>query len=128
MKYVPCIVGGLLGLMFIAFSLMFFMKVGPQDPPPAGTPMGSFMAAMMPTGYMTFVKVLELTGGILVAVPKLRNFGLLVLGPIILNILAFHVFIAKGAMLWSPPIVPIICVMALYLLWDGRKAFGGLVR
>ncbi len=53
------------------------------------------MAAFGPTGYMTFVKILELLGGLLVIVPKTRNFGLLILGPILVNILAFHVFIEK---------------------------------
>ena len=54
------------------------------------------MIAFAPTGYLTFVKVLEVVGGILVALPRTRNFGLLILGPIIVNILAFHVFVMKG--------------------------------
>lgn len=83
------------------------------------------MGALAPTGYLHFVKVLEVVGGLLVAIPRTRNFGLLVLGPIIVNILAFHVFIMKGATL-SDPVLIIVCVMAAYLLWVGRKAFAGL--
>ena len=33
------------------------------------------MAAFGPTGYMTFIKVLELLGGILVAIPRTRRLG-----------------------------------------------------
>lgn len=129
MKYAPHIAGGLLGFLFVAVSLMFFLKIGPApDAPPEGSPPALFMGAMIPTGYMNFVKAFELIGGILVAIPRLRNLGLLVLGPIILNILAFHVFITKGAGIFEPPfMLPIIGLLALYLLWTGRKEFAGLV-
>ena len=85
------------------------------------------MAALGPTGYMTFVKICEGVGGILVAIPKTRNFGLLVLGPIIINILAFHTFLAKGEGLADPMLIA-ICVFALYLLIDARKKFLGLLN
>lgn len=85
------------------------------------------MGALVPTGYLTFVKVLEVLGGVLVAVPRTRNFGLLVLGPILINILAFHVFINQGAGLFDPPLL-IIVALTGYLLWTGRKAFFGLVN
>jgi uncharacterized membrane protein YphA (DoxX/SURF4 family) len=71
--------------------------------------------------------VLELVGGILVAIPRTRNFGLLVLGPIIVNILAFHTFVTKGVGL-ANPILIFIVLLALYLLWAGRKAFAGLLN
>lgn len=76
---------------------------------------------------MTFVKVLELIGGILVAIPRTRNFGLLVLGPIIVNVLAFHAFITKGEGLFNPLLL-LLVALALYLLWVGRKKFAGLLN
>ena len=125
MKYAPTIAGVLLGLLFIASSLVVLLNLVQMPPPPEGTPAAFFMAAFVPTGYLTFVKVLELLGGILVAIPRTRNFGLLVLGPIIVNILAFHTFVMKGAGLFAPPIIG-ICLLAAYLLWAGRKSFAGL--
>lgn len=125
MKIAANIAGGLLGLVFIAFSLMVLLKLVPIPPPPAGTPMASFMDAFLPTGYLTFVKMFELIGGILVAIPKTRNFGLLVLGPIILNILAFHLLIMQSV---ADPVLILICVLALFLLWVGRRAFAGLMN
>ena len=89
--------------------------------------MASFMAAFGPTGYMTFIKVLELFGGILVAIPRTRNFGLLILGPILVNILAYHTFLAKGATLFDPMLI-VICLLAAYLLWVGRKQFSALLN
>lgn len=87
------------------------------------------MGAFYPTGYLHFVKFFEVLGGILVAIPKTRNFGLLVLGPIIINIMAFHTFVTnKPVEMFSPPIIPLIVVLATYLLWSGRKAFHGLLN
>lgn len=128
MKIAANIAGAVLGLLFAAFSLMFLLKLVPMPPPPAAdSPMGQFMAAFVPTGYLTFVKIMEVVGGVLVAIPKTRNLGLLVLGPIIINILAFHTFVAKGEGLFNPIII-VICLLALFLLWAGRKAFAGLVN
>lgn len=126
MKIITNIAGGLLGLSFIAFSLIVLLKLAPMPPPPEGSPAAMFMGAFVPTGYLTFVKIFELIGGCLVAVPRTRNFGLLVLGPIILNILAFHIFIMKGEGLIGPPIF--VGVLAAFLLWAGRRAFAGLMN
>ena len=127
MKIATNIAGVLLGLMFIAASVMVLFKLGPTPPaPPEGTPPAHFMAAFAPTGYLTFVKVFELWGGVLVAIPRTRNLGLLILGPIIINILAFHIFVTGGEGLWNPMLIG-ICVLALFLLWSERKAFAGLV-
>jgi len=127
MKYLPAIAGALLGFVFVASGLVVLLKVAPMPALPEGTPAAQFMAAFAPTGYLTFVKVVEVIGGILVAIPKTRNLGLLALGPVIVNILAYHAFIMKGDGLASPPLI-IIVLLALYLLWCERKAFRGLIH
>lgn len=128
MKLASNIAGGLLGFLFAAFSLMFLLKLVPMPPPPpADSPAGMFMGAFGPTGYLTFVKIMEVVGGILVAIPKTRNFGLLVLGPIIVNIIAFHAFVTSPADLLNPILI-LIVLLALFLLWCERKAFLGLLR
>lgn len=129
MKHLPNIAGGLLGLLFLVFGSNFFLNFipMPDDPSPADAPHKLFMAAMFPTGYLTFVKVFEILGGLLVAIPKTRNIGLLILGPIIINILCFHVFLTKGATLIDPVNLA-ITALALFLLWSGRKAFAGLLN
>lgn len=124
-KYIPIAAGIVLGLLFVMASVTFFLKLVPEPKIPDGSPVALFMGAFGPTGYMAFVKVFELLGGILVAIPRTRNFGLLVLGPIILNILAFHTFILGGEGLLNPMLL-IIVALALYLLWVGRKNFAGL--
>ena len=125
MKYLPVIAGIILGLLFIMSSVTVLFNLAPTPELPDGSPMAMFMGAFAPTGYLTFIKICELLGGILVAIPLTRNYGLLVLGPIILNILAFHVFITNGEGIFNPMLV-LIVVLALYLLWIGRKAFAAL--
>src|ERR1700752_4876830 len=113
MKYAPHIAGILLGSLFVFFSVLVLFGLVPVPPPPAdSSPIALFMGAFVPTGYLTLVKIFELIGGILVAIPRTRNFGLLVLAPIIVNILAFHVLIAKGAGLFDPPIILIVFLVA----------------
>ncbi len=132
MKCAANIVGGLLGLIFIVFGLNFFLNFlpSPGNPPPDSPP-GHFFAAMIPTGYFAFVKILEILGGLLVAIPKTRNFGLLILGPIIINILAFHVFLIKGAGFADSvtlAVVLLISILPLFLLWIARNSFKGLLN
>lgn len=126
-KYLPSVASIILGGLFITASVLVLFNLVKAPPPPAGTPVAMFFGAIGPTGYLKFVKIFELTGGILVLIPRLRNIGLLLLGPVIVNIIAFHVFIGTPRGLIDPMLDPII-VCALYLLWDARKKFAGLLN
>lgn len=127
-KIAAAIAGVILGGLFIMAAVVVLLNLVKDGPVPAeGTPAAAFMAAFIPTGYMTFVKIFELLGGLLVIVPKTRNFGLLILGPILVNILAFHVFIEKGAGLLDPMLI-LIVACAAFLLWVERKAFLSLLK
>ena len=124
----PIIAGGLLGLAFIAFGLNHFISFLPAPPsPPEGSPPAMFFGALFTTGYLSFIKVIEILGGILVAIPKTRNLGLLALGPVVVNILAFQVFMAGGAGLTQPPVI-LVSVLSAYLLWTAREKFAALIN
>lgn len=125
MKIAAIIAGILLGLLFIMSAVTVLFKLVDIPAPPEGTPVASFMAAFVPTGYMTFVKVIELLGGILVAIPKTRNLGLLCLGPVIVNILVFHQLVA-GDGIFQIMLLAIVA-LSLFLLWVERRAWKGLV-
>ena len=126
-KYLPCIAGVLLGLCFLAASVPVLFNLISIPKMPDGTPAAHFMAAFVPTGYLKFVKTLEFAGGLLVLIPRLRNVGLLLLGQVIVNIIAFHVFVDDPQHLINP-MLDIIIVCALYLLWEARKKFAGLLN
>lgn len=128
MKHIPNIAGGLLGLAFLTFGLnhfFSFLEVGGSGKP--APEVISFFAATGKSGFMDFVKVFEIIGGILVALPLTRNLGLLILGPIIINILAFNIFIAGSGAVFQGPVI-IVSVLAAYLLWNARKKFCGLLN
>lgn len=125
-RITAAIAGVLLGLLFVfAFSAWFFQLID-APPPPEGSPAAAFFAAFAPTGWLAFVKVLELVGGLLVALPWTRRLGLLVLGPIIVNIIAFHAFIVRGG--FTEPMMVALIGLALVLVWCERRAFAAFLR
>lgn len=126
-KYLPVIAAVLLGLCFLAASVPVLFNLIKPPAMPEGTPIAHFMAAFWPTGYFKFVKIFEFTGGILVMIPRLRNFGLLLLGPVIVNIIAFTVLVDDPGHLINP-LLDIVIVCALYLLWNARRKFAGLLN
>jgi putative oxidoreductase len=126
-KCLPIAASIALGLCFLAASVPVLFNLIKIPQLPEGTPAWHFMQAFVPTGYLKFVKTFEFIGGIVVMIPRLRNFGLLLLGPVIVNIIAFHVLIDDPKHLINP-LLDIIIVCALYLLWDARKKFAGLLN
>ena len=129
MKHAPTIAGILLGAIFLLASvpmLLHLIDMSKMPQPAPGSADAMFMGAFYPTGYLTFVKVLELVGAILVIIPKTRNFGLLVLGPIIINIFAYTLFIKGGGKELANPLALGAAVLSLYLLWDARHKFVAL--
>jgi hypothetical protein len=125
MKYIPIIASVLLGLLFLMASVTFFLHMVPEQKFPEGSPVAHFMAAFGPTGYMHLVKACELIGAILVLIPRTRNWGLLVLTPIIVNILAFGAFIDHSAF---NPITFAVVLLDLYLLWVARQKLAALLN
>lgn len=93
MKIVKQIPALLLALVFIVFGGVYFLKLIPT-PPMTGNLL-TFMTLFGDSGYMTFVKILEVVFGLLLLIPKTRALGLLLILPIVVNILCFEVFIAK---------------------------------
>jgi hypothetical protein len=108
-------------------STTFFLNLGPKPEFPEGSPIAHFMAAFGPTGYMKFVKIFELAGGIVVMIPRLRNIGLLLLGPVIVNIIAFNTLVGDPKNLLNPMLI-IIVLCALYLIGKSRAKFSGLLN
>lgn len=130
-KRLPLVASIVLGLLFVMASVMFFLEVGPKPTFPEGSPISHFFAAFGPTGYLKFVKLFELVGGIVVMIPRLRNFGLLLLGPVIVNILAYHLLVDDPMSMLNLKymwMLYLIVALSLYLLWDARKKFAGLLN
>jgi hypothetical protein len=122
MKHVYNFTAALLGFVFIVFGVNFFLKFIAIPQPPEGSPAAMFLGGMLLGGLLAFVKVLEILGGILVAIPRTRNLGLLILGPIIVNIAAFNFFFFGPLALFQPPVL-LVSVLALIQVVAARRAF-----
>jgi putative oxidoreductase len=90
MKIVALIARILLGLIFFVFGLNGFLHFIPMkgDLPPGVA--GQFVGALMQTNYMYVVSGLQVLGGFLVLINRYTILGLVILGPVIVNIFLFH--------------------------------------
>ena len=124
MKYFIVIVRVLLGLEFVVFgSNAFLTFMGP--PPEMHGQAGAFMAALMGSGYMYVVAVLQVLGGLcLLLGARFVPLGLTLLGPIIVNILLFHVFLEPSGL----PIAIVTAALSLFLLWIYRFKFPAIFQ
>ena len=95
MKYTKHIPAILLGLLFVAFGLAYFFDLMPK-PEGLNSNEISFMTLFASTGYLKFVKVLEVVIGILLLVPKTRALGLILIAPVVVGIAAYELFIHGG--------------------------------
>ena len=118
-KIITLIASILLGGAFIVFGLNFFLQFMSIDGPAEGSNAATFIGVLYTTGYLGFVKILEVIGGVLVIIPKTRNLGLLILGPIIINIIAYYYFI-KNSFDWD---IAILAALTLLLLIKQGKSF-----
>jgi len=125
MKIAAIIAGILLGLVFVVLPGALLLGLMHPPPPDPASPAGQFFGVFYTTGWLALVQICQIVGGILVAIPKTRNFGLLILGPVIVNILAFHILVAKSGLV-GPPLV--VAVLAAFLLFVERSKFAALAN
>lgn len=116
-KHIPAY---LLAFVFVVFGLMYFLKLMPV-PPITGDQL-SFMTLFGGSGYMTFIKVLEVVFGLLLIFPKTRALGLLLILPIVVNILCFEVFIAK-----QPGIGVALLIVNLVGIYFNREKYQSII-
>ena len=123
MKVVTIIARVLLGLMFVVFGSNIFFHFIPMPPLPA-TPAGDFSKALMQSNYMHVIGLLQVIGGLLILIGRFVPLGLTLLGPVIVNILLFHVFLDPKGL----PMAIVVSALAFFLLWRYRANFAGLVK
>ena len=112
----------ILGLLFVVFGLNGFLHFIPL--PAMEGSAAAFMAALAATGYMfPLIKGSEGIGGALLLSGRGVPLGLLILAPIIVNILAFHLILTPGESSMSL----VITAIAITLAWIHRSAWRGLL-
>ena len=123
MKYLVIIVRILLGLAFVVFGSNILHPFIPMPPPPPGDA-GVFAGVLMHSGYMNVVGVLQLLGGICLLTGRLAPLGLTLLGPVIFNIVLFHIFFDRSGL----PMAAVFAILSLFLLWAYRDKFPAIFR
>jgi hypothetical protein len=92
MKIAALIARILLGLLFVVFGLNGFLHFIPNGPMPTGLA-GEFVDALMKSHYVLVVSAIQVLGGALLLVNRYVPLGLTLLGPVIVNILLFHLLL-----------------------------------
>jgi uncharacterized membrane protein YphA (DoxX/SURF4 family) len=110
-----------LGLVFFVFGLNGLLHFLPQPPLPASAV--GFVGGLAGAGYFfPLLKVTEIVAGALLLAGVVVPFALTLLAPIIVNIAAFHLFLAPG----NYAVVALVLASELYLAWVHRAAFRAL--
>ena len=121
MKIVILIARILLGLIFVVFGLNGFLNFLSMGPLPSGLA-GQFIVALAVSHYFWVIAALQVAGGALLLVNRFVPLGLVLLGPVIVNIICYHVFLnPSGA-------VPAAVVTVLWLIvfYGKRQYFSGI--
>lgn len=83
-----------LGLALVIFGANMILHFIPMDQPDMNTDAGKFMYSLGATGYIfPVVGFLEVVIGVMLLLKKWVAFALILLAPISINILLFHLFL-----------------------------------
>lgn len=123
MKHLPLVARVLLGFIFV-----FFGVIGALAP---DTDMGergdAFIGALKDTGYLwPLVKVTEVTSGLLLITGFFVPLALVLLAPVALNILLFHLFLSPSP--GGLSVAVLVLALGVYLVHHHRSSYGNVLR
>ena len=122
MKIAVLIARILLGLMFLVFGLNGFFQFMPMPPIPG--PAGQFLGLLFTSHYVWAVSLIEVVSAVLLLSGQFVPLGLVLLGPVLFNILLFHIFFQPAGL---PP--GLLATILWFVVFFGvREAFAGIFR
>lgn len=119
MKIAVVIARVLLGLVFFIFGLNNLFQFFSAPLPPGDA--GMISEIMLKHGWITFHGVLYVIAGALLLIGRYVPVGLTILGPILVNILLFHLTLLPGI---GPGLFA--TALELFLIWAYWPAFRGI--
>ena len=122
MKIITAIARFLLGLIFLVFGLNGFLHFIPASPP-SGTA-GQFIGALFASNYLVVVFLLQLIPAVLLLINRYVPLALTLLGPIIVNILLFHLLMAPSGL----PLALVVTALWIAVFLNVRSVFVGLFQ
>ena len=121
MKILNLVARILLGLIFVVFGLNGFLNFLNMGPLPAGLA-GQFIGALALSHYFWVVAALQVAGGALLLVNRYVPLGLVLLGPVIVNIVLYHLFLNRSGA--APAVV--VVILWLIVFYAHRQYFSGI--
>jgi putative oxidoreductase len=117
MKIAVLIARILLGLIFVFFGVNGYLNFL-HAPMPTGLA-GQYLGVLSGTFYMYFVSLVQLVGGVILLSGQFIPLALVLLGPVLVNILLFHISFQPAGL---PP--GIVCSILWFIIFFGyRRAF-----
>ena len=110
----------LLGLIFTVFGANVFLHFIPMQAMPGVA--GQFLGALFVSHVLIVVGLLELIPGIMLLVGRYVPLALVLLGPVVVNIVLFHAFMAPSGL----PLASVVVILWLLTAWTVRSAFEGI--
>jgi uncharacterized membrane protein YphA (DoxX/SURF4 family) len=115
----------LLGALFFVTGLNGFLNFLPQSAEGMSAGALAFSMALAQTGYMLPLTVgVELVAGALLLANRFVPLALALLAPVVVNIFAFHVFLAPEGL----SIAIVVAAVEVWLAWTHRAAFRPMLR
>ena len=121
MKIVTLIARLLLGLIGVVFGLNGFLNFLNMGPMPSGLA-GQFIVALAVSHYFWVVAALQVVGGALLLVNRFVPLALVILGPIIVNIILYHVFLNPTGI----ALAIVVVILWLIVFYSYRQYFSGI--
>jgi hypothetical protein len=121
MKIAASIARILLGLIFFIFGLNGFLNFIPAGTLPSGLA-GQFLTVLLRSHYGLFVSAFELAGGALLLVNRYVPLALTILGPVIVNILLYHLLLDHSGLI----VAIVVAILWGIVAFRQRQYFSGL--
>jgi len=123
MKYAIIIARVLLGLVFAVFGSNAFLHFIPMLPMQGQA--GAFIGSLVSSGYIYVIATLQVVGGLCLLIgARFVPLGLTLLGPVIVNIMLYHIFLDPSGL----PMAIVISILTLFLLWIYRYKFPAIFQ
>jgi len=121
MKIAVLIARILMGLIFVVFGLNGFLKFIPMGPMPTGLA-GQFLLVFFQSHWVFFVSAVQLVGGLLLLVNRFVPLALALLGPVIVNIILYHLLLNPAA----AQLAVVVAILWIFLFYRYRQYFSGI--
>jgi len=111
----------LLGLICVVFGLNGFLNFLSMGPMPTGLA-GQFIGALFLSHYYWAVAAVQIIGGVLLLVNRFVPLGLVLLGPVIVNILLYHLFLNPAGI----GLAIFVTILWFIVFYGHRQYFSGI--